>query len=194
MAASTPIRRTSSGDVPDSAQGWILDQKLQPRVLTTFDDKENLTIHWRNEGGTDWIPLSTYSIWDTDEKAITPVAVDRDGNFYVAARVSGTKDKTNALFRYDVQKKQLSGEPLLSIPGFDFASSSMQGYMMFDANSKQLLGVRYYQDAPGVAWFEPSMRAHQESIDKLLPNTINMISCERCVGATNLVVSASSDI
>lgn len=180
--------------VPESIQGWILDQKLQPRSLVTFDSKETITVHWRNQGSSEWEKLSTYSIWDTDEKAISPVAIDRDGVLYVTARTAGSKDKTNALYRYDTKKKQLDAQPLLSIPGFDFSSSSMSGSMVFDANTKQLLGVRYYQDAPGVAWFDQGMKTNQDAVDKLLPNTVNTLACERCVGAAFLVVTAASDI
>ena len=178
-----------SDPVPDGVQNWVLDQNLQARAITTFDGKQNLTVHWREQGSQEWRALSTFSIYDTDEKAITPEAIDKDGRLYVTSRANNSADKTKALYVYDVKKSQLEGAPVLSLPGFDF-----EGVVMFDSTGKELLGVRYLQDAPGVAWFHAAMREMQESIDKQLPSTVNLISCSPCVGANHVVVSASSDI
>lgn len=174
--------------VPDGVQGWLLDRNRQPRVAMTTDGKKQGAVHWREPGVSGWTELYHFDTSDA-EHAIVPVAVDRDGQLYVRAPNSASPDGTTALYRYDVKTRKIEDKPLLSLPGFDFS-----GGMVFDTETKGLLGIAYMQEAEGVTWFDPGMRAVQEAVDKLLPATNNEISCSRCVSARHVVVTASSDI
>jgi dipeptidyl aminopeptidase/acylaminoacyl peptidase len=182
-------RNLYNDPLPDGVQAWALDQKLQARALLTFDGKQTLAVYWREEGSSAWVQLTSYSIYDTDQTAFAPVGIDRDGQLYVSAINKDSADLTKALYRYDIKQRQLDSKPLLSLPGFDF-----EGSMHFDAVSKKLLAVNYVQDAQGVAWFDSNLSQVQQLVDKLLPNTINSITCERCNEVRHLVVTASSDI
>lgn len=175
--------------LPDGIQSWILDQKHQPRALLTWDGKQSVTVYWREEGSSEWVPLTTYGIYDTDEKAFTPIVLDDDGQLLVSTFNRDSKDGAKALYRYDVKRRQLDGKPLISIPGFDF-----EGKMEIDVLSKKLLGVTYLQDAPGSVWFDPGMKKIQQAVDQQLPNTVNLISCGRCTDGQHIVVTAMSDI
>ncbi|QNA88178.1 S9 family peptidase [Massilia sp. Dwa41.01b] len=174
--------------VPDGVQAWLLDRDKQPRAVVTTDGKRKGAVHWRDPGTPGWTELYRFDPTE-GEDAITPVAIDRDGQLYVRALNTEAKDGTSALYRYDVKARKLEDKPMLSLPGFDFA-----GGMLFDAGSKALLGVSYMQEAEGVTWFDPKMRSLQEAVDKLLPSTNNEISCSRCVEARHVIVTASSDI
>lgn len=174
--------------VPSGAQGWLLDQQLQPRAVMTTDGKKRGAVHWRDPGAAGWTELYHFDATEA-ENAVIPLAIDADGQLYVRAPNRDAMDGTSALFRYNVKTRELESKPLLSLPGFDFS-----GEVLFDTETKALLGVRYLQEAEGVAWFESSMRAMQETIDKLLPSTNNEISCTRCVNAQHVIVTASSDI
>lgn len=174
--------------VPEGVQDWVLDRNRQPRVALTSDGKKHGAVYWREPGVPGWTELYHFDTVDA-EHAIVPIAVDRDGQLYVRAPNGESQDGTTALYRYDVKARKIEDKPLLSLPGFDFS-----GGMIFDTESKALLGVSYMQETEGVSWFDPSMRATQEAIDKLLPSTNNEISCSRCLSARHVVVTASSDI
>jgi dipeptidyl aminopeptidase/acylaminoacyl peptidase len=182
-------RNVYNGDVPDEARGWVLDQNLQPRAVATEDGKDKLAVYWREDGSNRWEKLLSYDMFDPGEKAFDPLGIDREGRVYVAAIGKNSQDKTKALYRYDLKLRQLEAQPLISIPGFDF-----EGELVFDAVTKQLLGVKYLMDAPGVAWFDKDMSEIQKQVDAQLPNTVNSISCSACVGTRHLVVTAVSDI
>jgi dienelactone hydrolase len=186
---SMTTKNIYNGDVPDEASSWTLDQNLQPRAVLTTDGKDRLAVHWREEGSNKWNKLVSFDMFDPGEAAFEPIGIDRDGKFYVKAISKGSKDKTAALYRYDVKRQQLEDAPLISMPGFDFAGS-----LKFDSKSKQLLGVKYVTDAPGVTWFDKAMGDVQQKIDALLPNTVNSIICDACSSANHLVVTAFSDV
>ena len=185
---SMGTRHLYSGAVPNGTVGWVLDPNLQARLLITNDGKKDGAVYWRNAGATGWTELYRFDASDA-EHTMTPLAVDNNGEVYVRAPNSESDDGTMALYRYDVKGRKLESKPLLSLPGFDF-----DGGVLFDTETKALLGVSYVQEAQGMNWFDPSMRAMQETIDKLLPSTNNDISCSRCVNAKHVVVTASSDI
>lgn len=186
---SMAARSIYTDPMPEGVQDWVLDRDLQPRAVVSYDGKRNNIVYWREQGSSTWTEISRYDVSMGSADAIEPVAVDRDGKFYVKARNKGSQDGTLALFQYDTKQRKLDDKPLLSLPGFDF-----EGSMKFDLTSKQLLGVSYMQEAMGVAWFDKGMRDAQASIDKQLPSTNNYIGCSRCTDAKHLIVTATSDI
>ncbi|PWF42500.1 alpha/beta hydrolase family protein [Massilia glaciei] len=181
-------RNLYTDDVPDGAQDWVLDRNLQPRVVMTTDNKREGTVHWREEGSKTWSELYRYDYFE-DYKAITPLAVDRDGQLYVSAINTASADGTKALYRYDVKQRKLEDQPLVNLPGYDF-----EGGFVFDSDTKEMLGVTYTQETDGIVWFDKKMRGIQETVDKLLPNTNNYVRCSRCSSARHLMVVSTSDI
>jgi dipeptidyl aminopeptidase/acylaminoacyl peptidase len=183
------IKNLDTGDAPDRAQRWLLDRKLQARGVTTWDGERTTTFYWRDEGSSDWTKIGSQDMYKPELADIDPVGIDHAGRLYVTAINPESKDGVTALYRYDTKKRQLDGPPVVSIPGFDF-----EGRLSYDATTQELLGVYYTQDADGVAWFNKAMSDSQAAIDKLLPNTINTISCRRCGSVKDYIVSAHSDI
>ncbi|PWF42501.1 alpha/beta hydrolase family protein [Massilia glaciei] len=181
-------RSIYTADVPDGIQDWVLDRNLQPRVVITTAGKSEATVHWREEGGTTWSELFRVNYIE-DLNATTPVAVDRNGVLYVSATNPASAEGTKALYRYDVKQRKIEDKPLVNLPGFDF-----DGNVLFDSETKEMLGVTYVQETDGVVWFDKKLRDIQEAVDKLLPNTNNYVNCSRCSSARHLMVTSTSDI
>lgn len=187
---SREARSITPFNAPDSVQSWVLDRNLEPRVAISGDSRVKQTVHWRNPATDKWQKLISFDGFAPDLKAFTPIAFDHEGQMYVTAIDPSTMNgaKTNALFRYDPVAGKMSDKPVLSMKGYDF-----DGALIFDNTSRKTLGVRYKTDAEGAVWFDAALRADQEKIDKLLPGTVNLLSCSRCSSATQLVVNAYSD-
>jgi dipeptidyl aminopeptidase/acylaminoacyl peptidase len=183
------FKNLDTGEAPDRAQSWLLDRKLQARGVTTVDGKRTSTFYWREEGSSEWAKIGSQDLYSPELADIYPIAVDQSGRLYVAAINPDSKDGVTALYRYDTKKRQLDGPPVVSIPGFDF-----DGRFVFDATTQEMLGVRYTQDADGVAWFNKTMSDTQVAIDKLLPNTVNTFGCRHCLSVKDYLVVAQSDI
>ena len=75
------------------------------------------------------------------------------------------------------------GEPLLADPEYDILPErfipSLDGQLLaapiFSRKKDKLLGVRYVTDAPRVTWFDPAYSRYQASVDRALPNTVNLL-------------------
>lgn len=173
--------------IPEGARGWILDQQQPPqaRALMT-EEKGNSATYVRTRQG-EWIRIAEFSTYAGGRGALQPFAFDAEGRFYVVAG-QGNPEQTTALFRYDIDSRQIESEPLVSLKGFDF-----DGRLIIDQGSRKTLGVSYLSDAYGVIWFDSAMKAMQEVIDKKLPNTNNVISCSRCSKEQLFVVTSYSD-
>jgi dipeptidyl aminopeptidase/acylaminoacyl peptidase len=181
-------RSLYTGSLPAGVQSWVLDQDLDVRAVVTTDGKREMAVHWREKGSPGWTELYKIDVVE-DVNATMPLAVDRDGQLYVRALNTESKDGTTGLFRYDVKQRKVEAKPLVTLPGFDF-----DGDLRFDPYTKQLLGVSYAQETGGMLWFDKNVRGLQEAVDKLLPSTNNYLSCSRCVDGKHVVVMATSDI
>ena len=172
---------------PRGAQGWVVDPSGQPQAVMSGDDKTTVSVHLRGQDADSWPIIHKFDAVDPAPGAFEPVSVDREGRLYVKSR-QNNPEKTWALYRYDSKANGLEVQPVLTVKGFDF-----DGGLKYDGVSKELLGVNLVSDAPGTVWFHDEMKKVQESIDKLLPSTTNLIQCTRCLGAPVMVVRASSD-
>ena len=183
------LRHVYAGAGPRGASYWIADPDLRVRTVVSLDGpRENGVVYWRELDSGKWTELYRFNRFG-DTEPITPLAVDNTGQLYVSAPNPKSPDATTALYRYDVKRRQLEAEPLLSLPGYDF-----EGTVIVDKGTKQVLGASYRQETVGVAWFDPKMRAAQETVDKLLPSTNNYLSCTYCTTVRHMVVTATSDV
>lgn len=175
-------------DAPEGATGWVLDQQNppEPRAAVTVKD-ETARVHVREPGSKQWTVIGESNIFIGTPGAFTPLAFDADGQLYVSA-AQANAESTSALYRFDMKARRVEDKPLLSLKGFD-----LDGGLIIDRDTRRLVGVHYVSDASGTQWFDPTLRAVQEAVDKLLPATVNVISCDRCVKSERLVVTAYSD-
>jgi dipeptidyl aminopeptidase/acylaminoacyl peptidase len=177
-------------NAPSGVSNWILDRNLEPRIAFSSDRGVNSTVHWRNPETNEWKELITIDSMNPAPNAFMPEAVGVDGELYVVARdpAAASGDKTNALFVYSPKTGKMADKPLLTMKGYDF-----DGDVIFEQDTKKTLGISYKSDAAGVVWFDPTMRAAQDDVDKQLSGTINTLSCNRCSSAKHMVVGAYSD-
>lgn len=189
MRLNTFTRATKAllDDEPPNATGWIFDQQQRPRAAISLDLEGNASVMWRPVDGP-WKSLQSFNVYRPAPGQIEPVAFDAQGQLLVRA-VRNDEARTSALFRYSPEQGKLADKPMVSMEGFDF-----DGTPVFDSEGKRdLLGLHFLTDAAGSVWFDDKMKALQERVDKVLPQTINRISCSRCVSAKHLVVTSFSD-
>jgi dienelactone hydrolase len=168
---------------PAGAWHWVVDAKGEPRVVLAATEGIG-RMYWRDTAAGSWIKLDEGPLF---ERTVDPVAVDGAGTFYVKAPRNDAAG-TSALYRYDVAQRKVDGDPVIALAGFDF-----DGPLVFDGERRNLLGARYVSDANGTLWLDPAWKQLQERVDKLLPSTVNRLSCERCGEAPRVLVRAASD-
>lgn len=179
--------RQLTSDSPDNAAGWLADASGMPRVMVT-QRRDRLAYHWREADGS-WRLLDEVDALDGQGLSWQPHQVGPDGKLYVIA-ASGKADGTSALTTLDLATGKPDPKPIVSIDGFDF-----RGQLIWDADSKRLVGVHYVSDAAGTAWLDASLAQVQKAVDELLPGTINLIQCgSRCLAARRFLVTAYSDV
>jgi dipeptidyl aminopeptidase/acylaminoacyl peptidase len=168
---------------PESTVGWLIDQKGVPRVNVT-ENGGTTRIFYHDPATDKWRKLAEFDAV-TGTGGFTPAYFGSDGTLYVRTRKG--RD-TSALYRYDLEKNAIDGEPLISVKGYDFNG----GFIVSEA-SKKLLGVRYTADAPGTIWFDPGMKKIQATVDAALPATINSLRVARSGNTDKILVRAFSD-
>ena len=93
-----------------------------------------------------------------------------------------TKEQRWTVFPLDPATGQM-GEPLLSSPEYDIVpdhfTPSLDGLALsspiFSPMRDALLGIRYVTDAPRVQWFDRAYANRQRDVDRLLPDTVNLL-------------------
>lgn len=149
----------------EDVTGWMLDHKGEPRIA--FGTREDVgTVHYLDPVTQEWRKLITYKLYGNNENAIAPLAFGPDGKLYVSTRQG--RD-TSAVHTLDIATGTLNPEPLLSTKGYDFSGNIL-------SSREKVLGMVFTTDATSVEWFDPAMKAVQETVDKLLPATINLVA------------------
>ena len=143
---------------------WMLDHKGEPRIAVSTREDTG-TIHYLDPETREWRKLTSYKVYGNNEN-IEPLAFGPDGKLYVSARQG--RD-TSAVYTMDVATGKLSAEPLVNLAGYDFDGTIL-------TSREKVLGMHFTSDAESVEWFDPSMKAVQETVDKLLPATVNLVS------------------
>ncbi len=184
LDTTTGRTRLLTQDGPAHTMFWGLDASGAPRVaVSVFEGRTRL--HWKATADAPWTMAREYDTYGRDG-AVTPLAVGNNDVLYAVAAGAGNTD-TAALVRFDMRSKDAPAQPLVTLNGYDF-----QGNLVV-APSGDLLGVRYLTDERGTHWFDPGLKAIQEQVDRMLPDTSNQIDCGDCAQPGIVLVTASSD-
>jgi len=163
---------------------WLLDQNGEPRVATG-QVGDTVVVHYLDPALKQWRKLTSFKAYDTNAEVIEPLKFGPDGTLYVAA--NNGKD-TSAVYRFDFATGKIHPEPLLSTPGYDFDGTVL-------TSRTKLLGMLFTTDATSVEWFDPEMKAIQQTVDQLLPATVNLVGPPPRHSQTPwLLVTAYSDV
>ncbi len=165
---------------PDSAAGesWIVDSKGIARVLVA-NGAGRARIYYRAGEDSPWKKLDEYSVYSGARWAPLDLAED-NRHLYVTSWQG--RDK-GAVMLYDPETNTF-GEVLAAHPQVDL-SSLIRSY-------GKVVGASFDADKIGVAWFDEDLAKVQESIDRALPATTNLLSWSR--DRERFVVTAISDV
>jgi dipeptidyl aminopeptidase/acylaminoacyl peptidase len=193
LRLNTETGRTKPVDRPGDTIDWLIDQSGVPRVSVTLKDGVE-QVHYRDPATTQWRKLAEFNSYKGER--IDPVYLGADGTLYVVANKGR---KTDALYRFDLEKNAVDPQPLISVDGYDFDGYAigdryMGDQFVVDNAHKKLLGVRFQTDASATVWFDDGMKKIQKAVDTLLPATANMISVARNGSTNNVLVRAHSDV
>jgi dipeptidyl aminopeptidase/acylaminoacyl peptidase len=170
------------GGQPANVTRWLLDSDSRPRIAVS-ETKGRCIVWYRAGDAADWSEISNKDCFK--EARFQPVFFDSRNTLFVRA---GYKDRS-ALFEYDLNKRELARQPFVDIEGFDFNGSIEQDYV-----ARKILGVHLLADAAGTEWLDPAMKAIQQKVNTLLPQTVNHITCGAdCANPPAVLVLALSD-
>ena len=161
---------------------WLLDQAGQPRLTSTME-RDQFTLHQRGEDGQ-WKALVTFNPYKADKSAFTPLAYGADGSLFASTSVGGDK---LAVHTVDPASGAISRQALITLADYDFLGS-----LIFSKG--KLLGFRTLTDAEATMWLDPAMKALQDEVDKLLINTVNLISVPTRPETPWVLVESYSDV
>lgn len=173
----TPLRS------PGDAYEWALDNQGEPVAATVREGNGRSSVKYFDGGKKEWRTLFEFDSFGT--AAMFPVALGPAGSNTLYVRAYNGRD-TSALHTWDLAKDQLDPQPLVTLAGYDF-----DGFPVRHAG--RIVGFRYTSDAAGTAWVDPAFKAIQEAVDKLLPDTVNIINSAVRNQTTKLLVRSHSD-
>ncbi|MYM69910.1 prolyl oligopeptidase family serine peptidase [Pseudoduganella sp. FT55W] len=170
-------------DRPGDSTFWMLDFKGEPR-LTIVRDKGTSSMYYRDPASKEWRKLGDFDSYTGKGASFRPLAFGPDGTLYV---VSWHHSDVSAVYTYDINSGKLSDKPLVKLDGFDFS-----GQLIMDQH--KLIGIRHLTDALSTTWLDPAMQAMQNEIDKMLPNTVNLLTLPKRRESPWVLVTAYADI
>jgi len=169
-----------------SPQAWWANAAGQPLAAVSRAAGRD-SVHWRTSAAEPWSVISSGPAYFRRSGDFMPWTLGADGQLYVL-KGRADAERTSALFRFDAASRRLDAEPVVAVQGFDFT-----GRLIFNHETRQLLGVRYVGDATDTRWLDAEMQALQVSIDKLRPGVINLLDVAECGCSRWLLVTSYSD-
>ena len=161
---------------PGEVSRWGLDFDGVAR-LGILSHGEQSGVIYRENADAPWrtiLPLHNRA------GGMRPLGFDRaSGKVLVAAL---TPEKRWTVFPLDPVTGAL-GEPLLSDPEYDIVPERLGAVagvglvrLIFSRTKQSLAGIRYFQEAPHVKWFDKEYAGYQMAIDRAMPDTVNMLA------------------
>ena len=184
MNASTGILSGIAGKWPDHIGHWQVDPQGQVRAAMQHKDGQT-TLMVRDAAG-EWHARAQFPSYRRGADDAVLEGIGADGQAYVN-KLHG-EEGAEALYRYDLTTGQADAQPIVSVKGFDIASSLVEDY-----RAHKVLGVHYDADAAGTLWFDPDMKALQAKVDARLPGLVNRIDPADCGCAQRVLVTSHSD-
>lgn len=136
---------------------------------------------YRQQGGTQWEPLSTYH--EETGSGFRPVAIDRDGN---RAYGFDVQDGRQAFF-----SMALDGSGTKTLV---FSHSNVDvDQVIRIGRSRRVVGVSYATEQRHAEYFNPSIRRIHQGLQRALPDRSNIWIIDASLNEDRLLVFASSD-
>ena len=189
LDTKTGLKTLLTESRPGDVREWVLDRNYVPRAaLTVADkfssDKDKLkeALWYRESATAPWRKVVEYHPFTEPDKQIVPVVFDYEGRLIVTARVGEDRE---ALYLYDPATNKLA-ERLIAHKDYDVEEG-----LIFDYNTKKLVGVRLEAERPQQFWFDKDWATWSKMLDQALPGNFNRIS--RTTDGKRLLVFSFSD-
>lgn len=180
----TGVTRWVSFGAPAMPSTLLLDAQGDPRLVRVTRDGRHV-VHLRQPGTERWEVIADMPWVDTTGKDWVPVGFEGKDQLVVQSRQGGD---TEGYYLYDLGKRRIDTEPLVSVERFD------AGEAVWDEREQRIVAVRIDADRPMTVWLDARLESIQRSIDGALPGRFNHLSCSSgCASARYFVVFSSSD-
>jgi dipeptidyl aminopeptidase/acylaminoacyl peptidase len=181
LRLNTVTGRSKEVDAPLHVFDWLMDKDGTLRVVETRQAQAGALRYLQADG--QWKTLLEFDARDPASGRPRPLELSPDGRLFVSAP---SPTGTAAVYTMDLANGKLGDAPVLVSKEFDLAPD-------FVASDERLLGMRYTVDAEVTHWLDPQMKAHQATIDAMLPSTTNRLSAARRPSLPYMLVEAYSD-
>jgi dipeptidyl aminopeptidase/acylaminoacyl peptidase len=178
---------------PGNVVYWVVDRSGAVRLGVTLDGLRYGAIY-RDDEQSAW---RTLPLFQKELGQVNPLGFDSTGRRLIV--VANNKKNRRALFFYDIAQGKI-GELIAGHDQFDMIPEmlntsidgvALDGPIVSEADGS-VLGINYITEGPGTEWFDPNFASVQDGIDKILPNTFNLIS-SHSDDAKRFIVLALSD-
>lgn len=158
-----------SFDSPGEVSRWVVDFDGVPRAAVTQDvDHDTSAWYVRKSAQDRWTKVDEAKLGRLTSE---PLEFDPDGKIlYVSARRDGADRASIHEYAVDANawKAAVVNHPLRDV-------EEGNARFLADYKARKLLGLRYADDKPSVAWFDAEWARMQKSIDAALPDTVNLL-------------------
>jgi dipeptidyl aminopeptidase/acylaminoacyl peptidase len=163
----TGAKTILSFENPGRVSRWVVDFDGVPRAAVTDDvDHDTSALHVRKTATEPWTRIDEAKLGRLHS---IPLQFDPDGKIlYVLARRNGA-DRAS-IYEYNFETGRWSNA-IVAHPMRDIVPQ-----FLVDYRARKLLGLRYVDDRPSVAWFDAERAKVQKSVDATFPNAVNVIS------------------
>lgn len=177
---------------PGNVAYWVVDSAGAVRLGITFDGVRYGAIY-RDDGQGQWRTLPNFQM---ERGRISPFGFDSSGHRLVVA--ANNDHNRRAVYFYDLDKGRI-GSLIAGHDTFDImpemGNASIDGVTLdgpvFSEKDGTVLGINYITDGPDTQWFDPNFASVQAGIDKILPNTFNLIASHSDDGKRYVVLAIS---
>lgn len=175
---NTVTGRWTEVDAPLHAHAWVFDHQDRLRAAVESRDGQHKMLY--RAPGQAWQTLVTLDSLKTN---LYPIHIDKADQLYV---VSDLGKDTSGLYTWDFDKQQLSAKAVLHSSAFDLSPYPV-------IHQGDIQGWRYTIDAAVTQWTSDSFKSLQDSLDKALPSTVNIVSVASQSETPHVLISAYSD-
>ncbi|MDR3479738.1 MAG: S9 family peptidase [Burkholderiaceae bacterium] len=172
----------STSNTPHNVYAWELDENGMPRLASSHV-KGRCIVSYLAPGSNEWAEIDNADCYK--DRRFIPVFLDGANRLFVRSEYRGH----DALFSYDLKKKEMASEPFLTVDGFDFLGSPE-----VDQLTNKVLGIHFTTDARSTVWLDPHFKEIQKKVDSTLKSTTNTITCGAdCLNSPVVLVISRSD-
>lgn len=171
-----------TGDRPERTSGWVLDNNLVPRVVTSWI-KDTLTYvtHYRSSADAPWREIARFD--RSTGKRFEVEGFLSDNRTLLVSSNEGRD--TAAIFKFDPETKQF-GELLAQHPRYDMTR------VVTEPDTDRLIGYFVDAEKQETIWIDEKEAKTQATVDNALKGTRNTF--RRFPNSTRLLVRAYSDV